>query len=352
MSRLLVLFSGLMLACEGKIQTTSSSPNGAGGTDGGARQPDVDPLGCLPPDQLTEARRIFEGLKAPCAGCHGLGTNTPIFSSESAFFQNALANSALVTPGNPDQSELIRLLRGTGTRYPRMPLGTKTYQQLVEAKEASISIAEVEGVIAKFAPCGGGSSAVSPTARRLRRLSLSQLIASLHQQLGLEPKDFVDPESGSKVEAGADLILYLPDGNQRFVDGYPYNFALERALSLGGRHALDSVSFKTEVTPAFVQQLNQVAPNWCRKAMSKPNCPLFRFAAKTDGSDQTAKVKQNLKFMYLSMLSVEATDAQVDRLYDSVFVPIAASTETQEQTLAAWVGVCAALVRHPLWISF
>jgi hypothetical protein len=323
----------------------------AGGTGGGSAG-GVPNLVCMTAAQQTEANRIFIGMSRTCASCHGPNTNTPLFASAQAFVEVGLFNASLVTPGQPAQSELVRLLKATGTRYTKMPLGTLSYAQLISSGQATIPVADVEALISGLSPCTVDAG-VSVDAPRLHRLSQRQILQSLQVQLGFSTSDFI--ANGTKARFSDSLVIYLPDSDVTFIDGYPYNYSVERSYALGARNALTAVARNDDVSPAFMQALTQLAPNWCRISIEKPNCPLMRFASKTDGPSNSALVKRNLKHMYLSMLGLDATAAQVDRLYDMVFVPTAnpdGGVASAAQIESAWVASCAALIRHPLWISY
>ena len=58
-------------------------------------------------------------------------------------------------------------------------------------------------------------------------------------------------------------------------------------------------------------------------------------------------MQKNLRALYLRMLGQPPSDAEAKELYEQVYVPLEA-----QNTRLAWIGVCAALIRHPLWITY
>jgi len=79
---------------------------------------------------------IFEGLSPTCAPCHSAGQSTPAFENLTSFERLIVADPAWVTPGSPDESELLVLLSGSSSgRYAQMPPSGLSYQE----REATLS---------------------------------------------------------------------------------------------------------------------------------------------------------------------------------------------------------------------
>ena len=71
----------------------------------------------------TESDFIRLKLAPNCAGCHGEGTSAPYFASAESFEGLIVQNPRFVVPGDPDNSEFVRLLEGNGTgAFTQMPL--------------------------------------------------------------------------------------------------------------------------------------------------------------------------------------------------------------------------------------
>src|SRR5262245_15792806 len=92
-------------------------------------QPIAQPLVCLPPSGATA--KMFQGLKPFCAGCHTAGARG-FFASVEVFDALIVRDPRLMTPGQPDTSELLRLLEGRGTgAFKKMPPDQAPYTTLV-----------------------------------------------------------------------------------------------------------------------------------------------------------------------------------------------------------------------------
>ncbi|HEY1086609.1 MAG TPA: hypothetical protein VGE37_02905, partial [Archangium sp.] len=91
-----------------------------------------------------ETVRIMRGLAPHCEGCHVSGTRA-FFASVSSFQNLVVSDARLIKPGSPDESEFVKLLVGTGTgAFTRMPIGTKTYADLVADGAATLTVDEVK----------------------------------------------------------------------------------------------------------------------------------------------------------------------------------------------------------------
>jgi hypothetical protein len=103
-------------------------------------------------------------------------------------------------------------------------------------------------------------------------------------------------------------------------------------------------------SPVRGHTLMQASQAWCIRAVAKPNnAALFRHAAVNDTSQSNAAgIRRNIRYLFLRMLGLEATDDDVETLYRDVF----RYYEGQEDLRTAWASVCSALIRHPLWITY
>ncbi|WP_163998848.1 hypothetical protein [Pyxidicoccus caerfyrddinensis] len=295
----------------------------------------------------SETVRIMEGLKPHCEGCHAQGARGYFASTES--FQALLVSDVrLVKPGSPDDSELLRLLEGRGTgAFKQMPIGQKSYAQLVTEGTATLPVADVRAWIQGLA-AQQRDSRPDPDAPRISRLTAVQVQRALYQQLGLRHEDFFI----SANEFG------LPMAESRGDDFYPLQppDALpmprqaatgERYHALGGGSVVNQVTQDRTASPTFALTLTQVSQRWCRRALAMTeNTALF--PAGTTRSANPVDVKATLRRWSLHFLGERFTDAQVDALYQDVFVPLATPTDTEP----AYVGACSYFIRHPHWIFY
>lgn len=320
----------LWLACTGEVE----GPAGPTAED----PPDQprEPVGeCRTPTQT-----LFFDLAPTCEGCHGSGSAFPAFQSLESFELLVAYEPRLVVPGDPDRSRLVALLEGRadGT-FAQMPLGDRTFAELEAAGVARTSIANVAEWIRNLGPCE------VPVDRSdvplTRRLSAAQIRASLYVQLGLTPADVPLSTQVFPLRAPGDFLTepYDPGGGMR-------NWA-----SIGGSNLLEGSPASRSVDPTFVATLGPLSQAWCRRAIEKPgNDALFRHATRTSTSATDAPaIRENIRYLQLRMLGIEATDDDVERLYTGVYLPYEARADGGP--LVAWTAVCSALIRHPLWLS-
>ncbi|MCP3140963.1 hypothetical protein [Pyxidicoccus xibeiensis] len=295
----------------------------------------------------SETVRVMEGLRPHCEGCHSQGARG-YFASTEAFQALLVSDARMVKPGSPDESELVRLLEGRGTgAFKQMPIGQKSYAQLVTEGTATLSVADIRAWVQGLA-AQQRDPRPNPDAPRITRMSATQIQRALYQQLGLGHDDYFS----SANEFG------IPMAESRGDDNYPLqppdalpmprqNISGERYHALGGGSVINQVSHDRSPSPTFVLTLTQVSQRWCRRALAKPgNTVLF-----PTGTPRTANpedVKATLRRWSLHFLGERFTDAQVDALYAGVFVPLATPTDTEP----AYVGVCSYFIRHPYWIFY
>lgn len=290
---------------------------------------------------------IFTELKPTCQGCHVSGARG-YFASVTAFQSLLVADPKLVTPGKPDDSELVRVLEGRGTMaFVQMPPAGPSYAALVDQGQAKLSMKDIRDWIAAL-PAQTRDTRPDPAAPRLTRVSAMQVQRVLYDQLGLSNDDFFGPAlEFSMVMAEPknenDYPLLSPDAFPA-----PRQEATEsRFLALGGAAAVRQLRSSPDLAPTFVHTLTQVSQRWCRMALTKQgNTALFVDGKAPSGTD-AATVKPILKGWWRHFLAQTPTDADVEQVYQNVFVPL--STPDAEP---AWVGSCSYFIRHPQWIFY
>ncbi|WP_342380533.1 hypothetical protein NVS55_12975 [Myxococcus stipitatus] len=301
---------------------------------------------CVPPPG-AETKRVYEGLKPHCEGCHVQG-NRGYFASLEAFQGLMVADTRMVKAGKPDESELVRLLEGKGTgAFNQMPIGQKSYAQLVTDGTATLTMERIRTWVQEL---GAQQRGAEPNvdAPRITRKSANQMQRALYQQLGLVHEDFyiVGLEHNipmAEMRDGDHLPLLSPDAlpmpRQKGTE--------ERYHGLGGGSTVRQISEDRTASPTFALTLTQVSQRWCRRALGKAgNTALF-----PTGTVRTANpvdVKATLRRWSLHFLGERFTDAQVEDLYTKVFVPLSTPTDTEP----AYVGVCSYFIRHPRWIFY
>ncbi len=345
-----VLIICLAAGCSGSIFGKSAGGGGAGqgggdGTGGGAGGP------TCAVNRDDEVRLAMQGA---CIACHAAG-NKPFFKSLEAF-ENGLAwNPKYVVPGNPDQSYLIALLEGRGTgTYPQMPQG-QLYQAAVTAKLASIPLDEIKQWI-KDMPAAPTDAAPSASAFSVRRLTAEEMVFGLMDQLGLELGDFAaNPDlsgNSGRLSFRYDMLSVWPVDLAPGIEDYYGSDARagERFLALGGPNTVNLRPRDKNIAPAAMQTLVQVSQAWCSLAVGKAgNKAIFHSALVTDTSKTNPTgIRQNIADLQLRMLGEAATTAQVDHLYNDLYLPI----EAEQNPKTAWMAVCAIFVRHPLWMTY
>ncbi len=304
----------------------------------------LDTFECPPPDDTTAA--VYQALYPHCVGCHASGSRG-YFASLAAFTASVVADPRLVAPGAPDDSELIRLLEGNGTgAFAQMPIGVVTYADLATSGVATMPMAELRAwVTGLSAPLP--SDAPDPHARRITRVSATQMHRSLYQQLGLVHDDFFHPAQEYGVplaERNSDLLYPIqpPD----WVPAPRRQPTADRFYALGGGSAMNQVVESDTVSPTAVLTLLQVSQRWCRLALTKsPNAALF--PAGTSMASDPSSVRATITRWSLHFHGQRFTEAEVDAFYDTVFVPL-----SQVDPEPGFVGLCSAFVRHPRWMVY
>ena len=141
-----------------------------------------------PPSSVTE--HVYRQLKPHCIGCHDSGVRG-YFNSMNAFQSLLVSDPRLVAPGNPDGSELVRLLEGRGTgAFTQMPIGGPTYA----ADDTDIRMSEIRAWITALG-AQARSIRPDPDAPVITRMSAAQMQRALYQQLGLVHGDFFQAQT-------------------------------------------------------------------------------------------------------------------------------------------------------------
>ncbi|WP_163867437.1 hypothetical protein [Myxococcus eversor] len=293
-------------------------------------------------------------LAPACEGCHVNG-NKPFFASLAAFESGLVYDERFVKRGDPEGSLLIKMLKGVAPgSYAQMPPG-QPYEQLVASGRVTMTIAQVEAWIRDLKAPPVQLDTPSPVEFKVRRLAADEMVVSLMDQLGLALEDFVstsDPHWRDQA--------YVVNWNKFFV--WPGDWApgisgqyvsdprsVERFEALGGGNSLEYRKKDPSFGPSAGQALVQMSQAWCGRAVDKPNNKaVLRFATLADTSTKSPDaVQKNLRNLYLRMLGQPPADAELKELYEQVYLPLEA-----QSTRLAWVGTCAALIRHPLWITY
>ncbi|MFT3711277.1 MAG: hypothetical protein QM817_26905 [Archangium sp.] len=288
----------------------------------------------------------MRALAPHCEGCHVTGTRA-FFASVSSFQNLVVSDMRLIKPGDPDNSELVKLLQGTGTgAFTRMPIGTKSYADLVADGRATFTIDQVKQWITGLATQARDARPDSAQPR-ITRVRAEQVQRALYQQLGLAYADFFINAS----DFGIPLAETRGDDNYPFqpADEYlaPRNSeSRDRFHGLGGGSVTTQQKTDLSVSPTFVLTLTQVSQRWCRLAFNKTtNEALFPNGA-TKATDD-ANVKATITRWFLHFHGRVATQAEVDAMFTDVWTPLAPGGAE-----AGFTGLCSAFVRHPDWIFY
>lgn len=293
-------------------------------------------------------------LAPACQGCHLTG-NKPFFASLTSFESGLVYNEKYVKRGDPDNSLLIQLLKGVAPgSYPQMPPG-QPYSELLTSGRVTLTLDQVADWIRDLpAP---PMELETPVAEefQVRRLSAEEMVVSLMAQLGLTLEDFVatdnpDWRNRAYVVAGGRFFVWPGDWEPGIDGQYVSDYrTIERYETLGGGNSLVYRKKDARFGPSSGQALVQMSQAWCARAVDKSgNKAVLRYVTLADKSTSNPDaVKKNLRSLYLNMLGQSPSDAEAQALYEQVYLPLEAKS-----TRLAWIGVCAALVRHPQWITY
>ncbi|HEY0880890.1 MAG TPA: hypothetical protein VGD87_05140 [Archangium sp.] len=294
-----------------------------------------------------ETVRIMRGLAPHCEGCHVSGTRA-FFASVSSFQNLVVSDARLITPGKPEESEFVKLLEGTGTgAFTRMPIGTKTYADLVADGAATLTVDEVKDWVRGLA-VQARNAKPNPAAPRITRVKAEQVQKALYQQLGLAHADFFIDAADFGIDKAQpindDLYAFQP------TDAYltpRTNDPRERFHGLGGGSVVTQQRADPSTSPTFVLTLTQVSQRWCRIAYRAQNNEALFPAGTTKATDE-ANVKATIARWFLHFHGTRATPADVDAMYSKVWLPLDGPTNAE----TGFVGLCSAFIRHPDWIFY
>jgi hypothetical protein len=308
-----------------------------------------DPCGGPSPEERAQNQVIFDGLKKSCEGCHSAGSRG-YFASIGAFESLLAYDARLVKPGDPDNSQFIKLLEGTAPgAYPKMPTDV-AYVDQVQAGKATLPMQTIRDWVTNL-KSHSRDPLPSIAARRVTRVSAADALRGLYQQLGLSDADFFKPAGNFSIEhkTAQDDSLY-PMSSYDAIPA-PYEaVSADRFATLGGGSAMYQKKTDGTVTPSFAGSIAQVAQRWCALSLDKPNntALLPAGASITTGSMEPAKVKAVLTAWFLHFHAVEAKPADVDFVFNSVFVPL----EKGKDARTGYIGSCSYFIRHPDWIFY
>lgn len=309
---------------------SSADGNGSDGVPGDD-EPGVD--ACRQPSY-----DVYAGLLRTCEGCHGAGTNFPAFADFAAFESLIVGDTSVVTPGDPDASTLMQLLAGTAAPPLRqMPPGANSFAALEEDGLTDIGIDAVRDWIADLEPCDTPTGGGSP--QFVRRVDAEHIVRMLYAQLDLALPDVLDP-SRFPVDDPTFGALTSADNSERAANA--------RWMALGGPDYLRGQQRQISWSPLFVQTVGPMAQAWCRRSIQLDRDALLRHVGSdSDSTTDSTAIRANIRYLYLRLLGIEATDAEVAETYDTVYLHYEATADAP----TAWTAVCAALVRDPLWLS-
>ncbi|MFP2925675.1 hypothetical protein ACLESO_10730 [Pyxidicoccus sp. 3LG] len=293
-------------------------------------------------------------LAPACEGCH-LNGNKPFFASLSAFESGLVYDEKYVKRGDPENSVLVQMLKGVAPgSYAQMPPG-QHYDELVRSGRVTLTIAQVEAWIRDLPAPPEQLETPAPAEFYVRRLSAEEMVVSLMEQLGLTLEDFVstsDPDWRNRayIVSGGRFFVWPSDWSPG-IDGQYISDSrtVERYEALGGGNSLMYRKKDVSFGPSAAQALVQMSQAWCARAVDKrSNTAVLRHVTLADTSAKNPDaVKKNLATLYLRMLGQPPTEAEATALYEQVYLPL-----EQQSTRLAWIGVCAALIRHPQWITY
>lgn len=308
----LITVCAALVACEGSI---GDNPGG-NGQSGPGNGPNGSNIDCA----ISKNDEIRLRLEPTCKGCHQQGANKPFFASLRAFEQSLVYLPRYVVSGAPEQSYLLQLLTGHGSApFKAMPPAGPPFSELAETGKTDIGMAELEAWITELPPPSPELAEPDPAAPSTRRLTAEEMLRSLRDQLGLTEDD---------------------------IEGGGIGVDTERFVSLGGPNTPAGQGRASSFGPGAMQLLIAVSQSWCALSVKKPSTPLLGKASLSDGSATAGDaIRANIAAMELRMLG-QVDDAEVQSLFEEVFVAY-----EPQGTDVAWTAVCAALVRHPRWIS-
>ncbi len=308
--------------------------------------------GCpnVSPEARAANQAVFDSLAPSCSGCHASGTRG-YFASIESFEALLVYQPKYVVAGDPDGSELIRLLEGDGTlAFSQMPISGPTYQAIAEGGGASMKMPAIRQWVSELvsAPADERPAANAP---HITRMNARDVVRTLYAQLGLSDDDlFVPAQTHSIPHKSAARDNKYPIASFESLPAPYENTPAERFASLGGGSAMMQIKTDTTLSPSFLGTLSQVSQSWCRLALDKTDNVALLPAGTTlaTSNDDPDAVKLIIKRWFLHFHAAVASDAEVDALYQQVFLPLEAETDAK----TGYVGLCSSFIRHPDWIFY
>ncbi|MDP3505605.1 MAG: hypothetical protein Q8S33_35010 [Myxococcales bacterium] len=355
-----VFLAVFVFGCEGSIGS-SKTGGGSGGSSGGG-EPSAGGSAVAGGSAtgggsaggvagVPTTQDVFTRLSFTCAGCHTV-SQRPYFESLTRFQALLVNDRSWIVPGSPAQSPLLALLNGTGPR-PMPPPPSGHFAVLEAAGQTRITTAELEAWIRSLQVQVQAPVVADPP--HLRRKSVDQILRSLQDQLGLVEADLYRPYSFPMPVPGTTPTIYGRNADSypaRSPQALPPNDASEVGtplyVALGGAHPLIGQPSTVDITPSFALTITHLSQSWCRAAVTKSgNTAFFTRASLTDTSTTGAtNIRNNISDLAFKMLGEPPSVALVDDLF-AVFVAY-----ESRGAATAWTGVCAALVRDPLWLLY
>ena len=338
---LLSLGAALALACSsGEI--AGVGPGSTGGTSGGSGQYGGSGYGgeaqtCVQND--NDAIRL--ALAPSCEGCHQATASKPFFASLAAFETLLVYNEAYVVAGKPDDSKLLALLSGQGSgSYKQMPLTGDPFSALATQGKTQVTMPQLRDWITRLgaAPVADTPDPAAPTTRRL---SAEEFLTSVEMALG-----YPTQTGGIPPLLGGSLQPLSPDSPQYI--GYTSDRSIQAYKLLGGPSYLEGRGPEKAWSPSSLALVTQIAVRECGAAVQASSPVLFKHATLSDALPAgEAAIRKNLAYLHRRFLGLRPTDADTDALLQHVFVPASARGSD-----TAWAEVCAALIRHPYFVTF
>jgi hypothetical protein len=294
-----------------------------------------------PPSSETE--RIFQGLKPHCEGCHVSG-ELGYFANAGAFDTLLARDPRYVVAGDGANSVLVKLLRGTARgAFAQMPIGERSYADLVQSGDAALPIEDVETWIGGLTNVGRDASP-NPDLVTIRRIDADRILTSLSQHLGLGYDDFFVTSQNFQIPTAAagstdTYAFHSPDG----YPGSHYGFEDDHHFGLGGGSVVAQTGIDNSPSPTFINTLIPVVQAWCKKSILKSDSVLFVGQSRdTESANATAVLTLWSKRFHGEPLP----RADIDDLASSVVLPLASDPNV------AWSAGCAALLRHPKFLFY
>ena len=241
-------------------------------------------------------------LEPNCKACHDVGSNLPLFAGLDAFENLLVYNTALIVPGNPDQSRFVALLEGTaqGT-YTQMPLIGSPFATLAAQGSTQIDVQGIRGWISALQPPDPSKIGPSAGAPMTRRLSVPELVSNLQRTLGFKEVGATDAAQGQPAS------LWVRDPDAVGSIGYSNIGATRTWEALGGGDSLARVKDDLTWSPGALRVVVEMSLEWCTDAVARGDQTVFHDAAPTDTSAAAPdKIRKNIGTLHLQLLGEPA----------------------------------------------